>query len=96
MTTHLDEDERAGTVTFGNASAGHHGDVLRVGSYTLRLTASDSALSAQRRRRGHGQRRGANQAPVVNAGADQTITLPATASLSGTVTDDGKPTRRPR
>jgi hypothetical protein len=33
----------------------------------------------------------ANQAPVVNAGADQTITLPATASLSGTATDDGLP-----
>ena len=32
-----------------------------------------------------------NQPPVVNAGADQTITLPATASLSGTVTDDGLP-----
>jgi fibro-slime domain-containing protein/RHS repeat-associated protein len=32
-----------------------------------------------------------NQAPVVNAGADQTITLPATASLQGTVTDDGAP-----
>lgn len=32
-----------------------------------------------------------NQAPVVNAGADQTITLPATAALSGSATDDGLP-----
>jgi alpha-tubulin suppressor-like RCC1 family protein len=32
-----------------------------------------------------------NAAPVVSAGADQTITLPATASLSGAVTDDGLP-----
>ncbi len=32
-----------------------------------------------------------NQAPQVNAGADQTITLPATANLAGTVTDDGLP-----
>ncbi len=32
-----------------------------------------------------------NQAPSVNAGSDQTITLPATASLSGTATDDGLP-----
>ncbi len=32
-----------------------------------------------------------NQAPQVNAGADQTITLPASANLSGTVTDDGLP-----
>jgi len=32
-----------------------------------------------------------NTAPVVNAGADQSITLPAAAQLSGTVTDDGQP-----
>ena len=37
-----------------------------------------------------------NTPPVVNAGADQAITLPATASLDGTVTDDGLPTRRAR
>ena len=35
-----------------------------------------------------------NQAPNVNAGPDQTITLPANASLDGTVTDDGLPTRQ--
>jgi hypothetical protein len=33
----------------------------------------------------------ANRAPVANAGADQTIALPATASLTGTATDDGLP-----
>lgn len=32
-----------------------------------------------------------NLAPVVNAGPDQTITLPATATLSGSATDDGLP-----
>jgi len=32
-----------------------------------------------------------NKAPIVNAGTDQTITLPATANLQGTVTDDGLP-----
>jgi len=32
-----------------------------------------------------------NQAPTVNAGANQTITFPASASLDGTVTDDGLP-----
>ena len=32
-----------------------------------------------------------NQAPVVSAGANQTITLPSTATLSGTATDDGLP-----
>jgi hypothetical protein len=30
-----------------------------------------------------------NQPPVVSAGSDQTITLPSTASLSGSVSDDG-------
>ncbi|HSB10515.1 MAG TPA: VWA domain-containing protein [Blastocatellia bacterium] len=33
-----------------------------------------------------------NQNPTVDAGPDQTITLPATASLAGTATDDGLPT----
>lgn len=32
-----------------------------------------------------------NQAPVVNAGPDLTITLPAGVALDGTVTDDGQP-----
>ena len=32
-----------------------------------------------------------NQAPNVNAGSDDEITLPASASLDGTVTDDGLP-----
>ncbi|MCP4967464.1 MAG: hypothetical protein GY926_19800, partial [bacterium] len=35
---------------------------------------------------------GTNQAPVTNAGADQTITLPNSATLTGTATDDGLPT----
>lgn len=34
----------------------------------------------------------ANQAPVVNAGADQSVALPATATLNGGATDDGLPT----
>jgi RHS repeat-associated protein len=59
------------------------------GTYVLRFTASDSeqtvsddvtitALPA-------------NAAPIVNAGPNQTITLPNTASLNGTVSDDGFP-----
>jgi hypothetical protein len=32
-----------------------------------------------------------NQAPTVNAGPDQTITLPASANLTGTASDDGQP-----
>jgi hypothetical protein len=34
---------------------------------------------------------GGNQPPLVSAGADQTIALPASASLDGTVADDGLP-----
>jgi len=33
----------------------------------------------------------ANTAPVANAGADQTVTLPASATLAGSATDDGLP-----
>src|SRR5438552_1426739 len=33
-----------------------------------------------------------NQPPAVNAGLDQTVTLPASASLNGTANDDGLPT----
>jgi RHS repeat-associated protein len=59
------------------------------GTYVLRLTASDSeqtvsddvtvtALPA-------------NMAPVVNAGADKSITLPDTVVMTGTAGDDGLP-----
>jgi len=41
---------------------------------------------------GKGSTAPTNQPPTVNAGPDQTITLPATASLSGTASDDGLPT----
>ncbi|MBI2105055.1 MAG: fibronectin type III domain-containing protein [Candidatus Omnitrophica bacterium] len=34
----------------------------------------------------------ANQAPVARAGSDQALTLPAAATLEGTVSDDGLPT----
>jgi RHS repeat-associated protein len=60
------------------------------GTYTLRLTASDGALSASDDVIVT-VNPDVNLAPVVNAGPDQSITLPATATLSGTVTDDGKP-----
>ncbi|HSE08826.1 MAG TPA: PKD domain-containing protein [Nocardioidaceae bacterium] len=33
----------------------------------------------------------ANKAPVVDAGVDQSVTLPSSATLDGTVTDDGRP-----
>ena len=79
-----------GTVTFADATAiDTSASFSAAGSYTLRLTANDSALT------GSDDIivtvNAPNQAPNVNAGPDQTITLPANASLDGTVTDDGLP-----
>ncbi|PYS41722.1 MAG: hypothetical protein DMF71_10775, partial [Acidobacteria bacterium] len=79
-----------GAVTFGNPNVTVTTATFSVaGTYVLRLTANDSQLSAsddvqivviaQ------------NFAPTVNAGADQTITFPANASLNGSVSDDGLP-----
>jgi hypothetical protein len=91
-----------GTVTFSNASSLNSTATFSVaGSYTLRLTASDgkattsddmtvvvsNAISTS-----NSTIKPANKAPVVNAGVDQSITLPASATLSGSATDDGLPT----
>jgi PKD repeat protein len=61
------------------------------GPYVLRLTASDGALSASATVTITVNPTPVNQPPVVNPGSNQTITLPAAASLNGTVTDDGLP-----
>ena len=58
------------------------------GTYLLRLTASDADLSAEDDVTVVVHP--ANQAPVVEAGADRTITSPI-AVLTGTVADDGLP-----
>jgi hypothetical protein len=93
VTTTWSKVSGPGTVTFGNASARATTATFSTsGSYTLRLTASDSALTASDDVViTVNAAPPVNQPPVVNAGADQTITLPATASLNGTVTDDGRP-----
>jgi hypothetical protein len=59
------------------------------GTYVLRLTASDSEHSVSDDVTVTALP--ANAAPIVNAGPNQTITLPNTASLNGTVADDGFP-----
>src|SRR5438105_5155874 len=59
------------------------------GAYTLRLTASDGELSASDD--AVVTVTPPNQPPNVNAGPDQTITLPNSANLNGSVTDDGLP-----
>jgi len=79
-----------GTVTFANPTVTVTAASFSVaGMYVLRLTATDSQLagSDEVTIRVIPQ----NQAPVANAGPDQTITLPATVSLQGSISDDGYP-----
>jgi len=92
VTTTWSKVSGTGTVTFANANAlSTTATFSTSGSYTLRLTASDSALSATDDIVVTVNAAPVNKAPTVNAGPDQTITLPATASLVGTATDDGLP-----
>src|SRR6185295_8345053 len=82
----------AGTVTFANASAlNTTATFSTAGNYTLRLTASDGALSSTSDLAILVNSASTNTAPLVNAGSNQTITLPAAANLSGTASDDGLP-----
>ncbi len=79
-----------GIVTFANANATATSASFSVaGTYVLRLTASDTQLTATSDVTITVN--AANQPPIVSAGTNQTITLPSTASLQGTVTDDGRP-----
>jgi hypothetical protein len=82
-----------GTVTFADANAAATTATFSaVGSYTLRLTANDSQLSSSDDVVVTvSPAPPVNQPPTANAGPDQTITLPALANLSGTVSDDGLP-----
>ena len=59
------------------------------GEYVLRLTATDTEHTASDEVTVTVLP--ANAAPIVNAGPNQTVTLPNTASLNGTVADDGFP-----
>ncbi len=91
VTTAWSKVSGPGTVTFANATAVDTTASFSVdGTYVLRLTADDSHLSASDDVTVTVT--APNQAPTVMAGSDQTITLPAGASLDGTVTDDGLPT----
>jgi hypothetical protein len=81
-----------GTVVFSAPSAASTTATFSAsGTYVLRLTASDSVLSTSDDVTVT-VNPAANVAPTVSAGADRTITLPGTAALSGTVSDDGLPT----
>ncbi|MCZ7649484.1 MAG: Ig-like domain-containing protein [Planctomycetota bacterium] len=82
-----------GAVTFGNANAIATSASFSVaGTYTLRLTASDSQLSASDDVTVIvNPAPPVNAAPAVSAGPDLAVTLPASATLDGAVSDDGLP-----
>ncbi len=77
-------------VTFATPNAAATGAAFTTpGTYVLRLTSSDGQANTSDDVTVVVNP--ANQAPLVNAGTNQTITLPATATLNGSVTDDGQP-----
>lgn len=82
-----------GTVTFGDASAPQtSADFSLAGTYVLKLTANDGELSAfDEVTVTVNPVPPTNQAPGVDAGADQIVTLPDGVQLSGSVTDDNLP-----
>lgn len=80
-----------GTVTFGDSSAVDTTASFSVeGTYVLRLYAHDGEFQADDTV-SITVNPFANQAPVVDAGSDQSITLPQSAILNGFVSDDGLP-----
>lgn len=79
-----------GTITFADSHAATTTATFAAsGTYVLRLTASDTQLSASDEVTVTVDPR--NVAPTVNAGADQSIELPSAVSLGGSATDDGYP-----
>ncbi|MGC4081090.1 MAG: PKD domain-containing protein [Vicinamibacterales bacterium] len=93
VTSQWTQQSGPGTTTFADAGNPSTTATFSVaGTYVLRLTASDTALSAFADVTiTVNAAPPVNQAPVVTAGTNQTITLPAGATLAGTVTDDALP-----
>jgi hypothetical protein len=81
LTIEWSKESGPGTVTFGNPQqAMTTATFSAAGSYVLRLTANDSQFAVSDE-----VTITVNSALAVNAGQDQTVTLPNTALLSGTV-----------
>src|SRR5262249_12137570 len=80
-----------GTVAFGNPNtASTTATFSTAGDDVLRLSASDGVLGAFDEAALHvNPAVPVNQPPTVDAGADRTVTLPASVALTGAVTDDG-------
>ena len=92
VTSTWSEVSGPGTVTFGDASAvDTTASFSATGSYVLKLQASDSVLSSSDTATVTVNPTSQNQPPTVNAGQDQTVILPNSATLSGTAGDDGLP-----
>ncbi len=90
LTTTWSQVNGNGTVDFANINSPNTtASFSQTGDYTLRLTATDGQLSTSEDITITVNPE--NQAPVVNAGADQEFNLPQTAELNGTATDDGYP-----
>lgn len=94
LTTSWSKFSGPGTVTFGNANTvDTTATFSTAGVYTLRLIASDGALSVSDDVViTVNSATTVNTAPGVNAGPDLVINLPTVATLDATVTDDGLPT----
>src|SRR5207247_9148033 len=92
VTTTWSEVSGPGAVTFGSASAvDTTASFAAAGTYVLKLQASDSELSSSDTATITVNPASQNQPPTVNAGLDQTVILPNSATLSGTASDDGLP-----
>src|SRR5207249_3965515 len=79
---------RSEEATVGDAQA----TLASSGIYVISLTASDSVLSSSSTMTiTVNPAPPVNQAPTVSAGSDQSITLPVSANLTGTASDDGLP-----
>ncbi len=80
-----------GTVTFGSSgSFATTASFSAAGTYTLRFAVTDGALTSTDDVLAYVGAAGGNQPPIANAGFDQTVTLPAGATLTGSAADDGQ------
>lgn len=93
VTTGWSQISGPGTVTFGDAAAvATSASFSSAGTYVLRLSADDGEFTVSDDVQVIASNTPPpNDPPVVGAGADQTITLPAATALAGSVSDDGQP-----
>ena len=91
LTTTWSKVSGPGTVTFGNANAANTTATFSAGGeYVLRLTVTDGNATTSANITITVV--APNNAPVVSAGVNLTVTTSAPVNLDGTVTDDGVPT----